>query len=105
MSLFHLSGGNTTISGTLDSNPGQDFAIQCFLTDGAPASGHGEGSLLLDTTTATTNANGDGSFSCVSSFPILGQIPGQTVSAAATNTATGDTSEFSENELATTLGP
>jgi hypothetical protein len=97
--------GDTIIAGTLNSNPNQSFTIQCFLTDGAPASDHGEGSLLLDTTAATTDASGDGGFVCVSSLPILGQIPGQTVSATATNTATGDTSEFSENKLVPGPGP
>jgi hypothetical protein len=96
--------GDTTISGRLDSNPSQDFVIQCFLTNGAPASGYGEGSRLLNTTTVSTNANGNGRFSCVSSFPMLGQISGQMVSVAATNVATGDSSEFSKNKFFTT-GP
>ena len=96
---------NTIIAGTINSNPNQSFTIQCFLTDGAPASDHGEGSVLLDTKAATTDANGDGGFVCVSSNPILGQILGQTVSATATNTATGDSSEFSENEPVPGPGP
>jgi hypothetical protein len=44
--------------------------------------------------TITTNANGDASFRCVSPVP----QPGHTVTATATNTTTGDTSEFSLNE-------
>jgi len=91
--------GDTFISGTLNSTPSLDFVVQCFLTDGASVSDHGEGSVLLDTTVVTTDANGDGDFFCISSNPILGQIPGQTVSATATNIlTTGDTSEFSENK-------
>ena len=89
---------DTFISGELNSTPSQDFVVQCFLTDGASVSDHGEGSLLLDTTVATTDANGDGDFFCISSNPILGQVSRQTVSATATNIlTTGDTSEFSLN--------
>ena len=97
---------DTFVSGTLNSNPNQSFTIQCFLTDGASVSDHGEGSVLLDTTAATTDANGDGGFFCISSNPILGQVPGQTVSATATNIlTTGDTSEFSENKPVPGPGP
>jgi hypothetical protein len=99
------STGDTTISGTLKSNPNQTYDIQCFLAAQPPAvpdpSGHGEGQFLMDQETVQTDANGDGSFSC--SSPIL-QV-GQVVSATATNTSgtangtsRGDTSEFSENE-------
>jgi hypothetical protein len=99
----------TTISGTLNSTPStaplaQDFVVQCFLTDGAPASAHGEGSVLLDSVITSTNVNGNARFSCVSSRPLLGQVPGQTVSATATSIVTGDTSEFSRNKAITT-GP
>jgi len=90
--------GVTTIPGTLNSNPSQSYTIQCFLTGGPDPSGHGEGSFLLDTVAATTDANGDGNFTCTSSLAIIGQLPNPTVSATATNTATDDTSEFSENE-------
>ncbi|MDQ4043151.1 MAG: hypothetical protein M3118_04970 [Actinomycetota bacterium] len=87
--------GFTTIEGTLNSNPSQNFLIQCFLTDEAAASSHGEGSILLDTTSRATDAGGDTSFQCDSQVPEAGQ----TVTATATNTVTGDTSEFSENEI------
>jgi hypothetical protein len=91
--------GDTTISGELRSNPGQDFAVQCFLTDGTHGSGHGEGLLLLETTVASTSANGRVNFSCVGSSP----TSGQTVTATATNVLTGDTSEFSRNSTVTTV--
>ncbi|MGH3145206.1 MAG: hypothetical protein ACRDTR_05330, partial [Rubrobacter sp.] len=42
------SSGLTTISGKLNSDPSQDFTIQCFLTTNrTPASAYGEGSRLL----------------------------------------------------------
>ena len=96
--------GQTTISGRLNSNSAQDFVVQCFLTGGAPASDHGEGSRLLDTVPISTNANGRASFICESSRTLLGLQPGQTVTATATNVATGDTSEFSKNKTIT-FGP
>lgn len=87
--------GLTTISGTLNSNPNQSFVIQCFVTEpGGDPSGHGEGQLPAGQDTAvTTDAGGDVSFACVSPVP----QPGQFVTATATNTTTGDTSEFSLN--------
>jgi hypothetical protein len=60
-------------------------------------SNHGEGRTLVAQTTATTDAGGDASFTCTGTVGFL--IPGQTVTATATNTATGDTSEFSRNVL------
>jgi hypothetical protein len=89
----------TTISGRLHSNPSQDFVIQCFLSNRMDASGHGEGSRLLGTTTASTNTAGNARFSCV--LPLFGQILGQTVSATATNIVTGDSSEFSKSKAIT----
>jgi hypothetical protein len=92
------STGVTTVFGTLNTAPSLDYVVQCFLTDGAPASGHGEGSVLLDTEVVTTDANGDADFLCHSFLPQGGQVPGQTVSATATDIlTTGDTSEFSQN--------
>ena len=83
----------TTISGALNSNPSQDYTIQCFVAAPDP-SGHGEGQILVAQTTASTNAAGNVNFSCVTSFPL---VVGQTVTATATNTTTDDTSEFSQN--------
>src|SRR5215212_9904723 len=87
------SGGTTTITGTLNSTPDQTFTVQCFLTGGDAASDHVEGRTLLEQDTVTTGTDGDIGFSCDSSAPEVGQ----TVSATATNTTTGDTSEFAAN--------
>jgi CSLREA domain-containing protein len=92
-SAIRFSTGLTTISGTLNSNPNQNFTIQCFVAGPPDPSGHGEGLIPAGQTTAATNANGDGSFSCVSPIPQAGQA----MTATATNTLTGDTSEFSQN--------
>ena len=90
----NVNPGITTIIGTLTSNPSQKYTVQCFVAAPDNASGHGEGQVFVgQDTTVTTDANGDGGFSCVS--PVI-QV-GQAVTATATNTATGDTSEFSLN--------
>jgi len=93
----------TTISGRLNSDPSQVYFVECFLTDGDPASAHGEGSRLLGLTSVWFDSAGIGRFSCVSTSPLLGQVPGQTVTATATNVATGDTSEFSRNKAIVTV--
>ena len=61
--------GETIISGRPNSNPNEDFVVQRFLTNGVPASAHGEGSRLLDTTLVFTNANGNRQFTCLSRWP------------------------------------
>jgi CSLREA domain-containing protein len=99
LSATRLSTGSTIISGTLNSNPSQSFTVQCFVA--APdGSGHGEGQIPAgQDTTVTTDANGDGSFACVSSVPQAGQLVTATAtntSGTATGTAIGDTSEFSQ---------
>ena len=91
--------GFTTISGTLNSNPNQTYTIQCFVAASDP-SGYGEGRIPLAQTTATTNANGDGNFSCRSPVPLAGEQVSATAtntSGTASGTSIGDTSEFSQN--------
>jgi hypothetical protein len=87
--------GVTTISGSLNSNPNERFRIQCFVAAPDP-SGHGEGQNLVGIATATTDANGDDD-SWVCTDTTLPQV-GQQVTATATRSTTGDTSEFADNE-------
>jgi hypothetical protein len=92
----------TTIRGRLNSTPNRTFTIQCFVAGPAPdTSGHGEGQILVAQDTVTTDAGGDSdSFACISPVPQNGQA----VTATATNTTTGDTSEFALN-VGVTPGP
>jgi hypothetical protein len=91
----------TTVSGTLNSTPSQNFTVQCFLAGEIPAdadpSGHGEGvGFMAEDTDVTTNTSGDATFECGPfAFPV--SLEGKRWSATATNEATGDTSEFSAN--------
>ena len=93
-SALRATNGVTTVSGSLNSTPNREFTIQFFLAETEP-SNHGEAVFLLGATTATTNSGGDGSFS----FSTAALSPGQEVTATATNTTTGDTSEFSLNAV------
>jgi CSLREA domain-containing protein len=86
------STGLTTIAGSLNSNPSTDFTIEFFLVDPDP-SGHGEGQLFLGSRSITTDSGGDKAFS----FVTAQLAPGQAVTATATATAAGDTSEFAAN--------
>lgn len=90
------SNGVTTIAGTLNSDPGQSYRIQCFVAAPDP-SGNGEGASWLADADAQTDTNGnDSSWQCA---PGVSLPPGTPVTATATNTATGDTSEFSDNRV------
>jgi parallel beta-helix repeat protein len=88
-------GSNLTVSGTLNSTSSQTFTIQCFLASPDP-SGHGEGRSPFAEATVTTSNVGNANFSCTDNT-VGFLVPGQQVTATATNTTTGDTSEFSAN--------
>jgi hypothetical protein len=81
----------TTVTGTLNSTPNTTFRVEFFASQAADPSGFGEGQLFVGSTNVTTDGNGDASFT----FAVGGNLATQVISATATNTATGDTSEFS----------
>jgi hypothetical protein len=92
-----VSGGNTTVQGTLNSTPDRDFTLEFFENFTADPSGYGEGASYFGTTTVHTDASsGSVSFS----VPFAGySIPdGRYVTATATDQTTDDTSEFSQVE-------
>jgi len=88
---------STTLMGTLDSTANRTFVIDLYRNPVADASGYGEGHNYLGSSTLTTTGSGDGSFS----FVVSGNFAGQYFTATATDTTTGDTSEFSLAVLAT----
>lgn len=94
------STGVTTIIGTLNSTPSQEFTIQFFVAAADP-SGHGEAAFLFGTRNVITNANGDRGFV----FATSALFQGQAVTTTATNITTGDTSEFSLNRPVLPGGP
>lgn len=86
-------GGNTVISGRLNSTPNDTFRIEFFYNDVRDPSGYGEGQLFLGFTDVNTDSNGNVSFV---SPTVPGVIPaGRFVTATATKISTSETSEFS----------
>ncbi|HEX8220430.1 MAG TPA: S-layer homology domain-containing protein [Chloroflexia bacterium] len=91
-----LSGGNTLVSGTLNSRPSITYTLQFFYNPACDSSGSGEGKTLLGTAAVTTDGAGNASFNLT--LPQAAQ--GSFVSATATDDA-GNTSEFSVCKQAT----
>ena len=88
------SGGNTTVTGTLNSETGKTYRLEFFASDAADATSHGEGQSYLGTTDVTTDGGGDASFSVVLPATVTSA---QFVTATATD-PDGNTSEFSKLE-------
>jgi hypothetical protein len=78
----------TVVKGKLNSTPNTDFKVQ-FISD---PSGENEGKELLGTQSVKTDGSGNVSLTFATTKKVS---LGQNVTATATNTATGDTSEFS----------
>ena len=92
-------GFSTTVSGSLNSTASTTFRIEFFANSGGDASGYGEGQNFIGATSVTTNGSGDGSFATV----LPATIPaGQKISATATDSVAGNTSEFAQNVTVTT---
>jgi hypothetical protein len=88
-----LSGSHIQIAGTLNSTPNTTFRVELFDALACDASGFGEGAFFFGSTSVTTDANGDASFTA--DFFGTDTSIGDSITATATNMATGDTSEFS----------
>lgn len=89
---FTTSGGNSTITGTLNSTANTDFRISFYSTPQCDDSGNGEGDSYVGT--ATVHTDGSGNATINSSFPTIND---HFVTATATpgTSGTGSTSEFS----------
>jgi hypothetical protein len=99
------NGANTVVQGTLNSTAGANFDIEVFSstvcngdTGGiAQADAYGEGQTYRDADNVTTDGvTGDTTFTV--NIPV--NLTGQYITATAINTATDDTSEFSQCEAA-----
>ena len=91
----------TTIIGTLNSTPYTPFTIQFFSNSTADPSGYGEGKTYLG---ELTNQFTQGNMAFFTATLNLGIGPGQYVTATATDPG-GNTSEFSQDVLATYINP
>ena len=85
------SASSTVITGTFNSTPSETFHLEFFASPTANASGYGEGKTYLGSTSVTTDASGNASFSVT--VPV-GNLAGQVLSATATDPG-NNTSEFS----------
>lgn len=81
-----------SISGTLNSTASTTFRVEFFASSSVDGSGHGEGQRYLGFATVTTDGSGNASFSQSLSASV---VAGEVITATATNSATGNTSEFS----------
>ncbi len=86
------SGASTLIEGSLQSAPNQMYSIEFFSSTQCDASSFGQGERYLGHTTLTTDASGDASFSVTL---LEATLVGEVITATATRTSTGETSEFS----------
>ena len=78
------SGGETVISGTLNSTANSTFAIDLYSSPTCDPSGNGQGKNYLGSTSVTTDGSGNGTFSAnLSAAP----IPGYVFAATATDAA------------------
>ena len=93
-----VTAGVTTLRGTLNSTANATFALDFFANTAADPSGYGEGESYLGSTSVTTNGSGNVTFT----FGAGSGLGGKAFTATATNTATGDTSEFSQAFVDTT---
>jgi Lectin C-type domain len=85
-----VSGGTTTVQGTLRSTPSTSFVIDFYNNLSCDASGNGEGQTWVGSITQSTDATGNLPFSAT----IGGLAEGTLMTAVATSAADG-TSEFS----------
>jgi trimeric autotransporter adhesin len=86
-----VSGGTTTITGTLNTLANADIRIEFFSNDAADGSGNGEGQTFL--TAITTSTDGSGNYTI--NEAIAQDLTGKFITATVTRVTTGDTSEFS----------
>ena len=93
-------GPSTQVTGNLDSSPNSTFIVDFYFNTQLNASGRGEGELYLGSTTVTTDANGDATFSAANLPPVSA---GGFLTATATDEM-GNTSEFSDTAVTQATG-
>jgi hypothetical protein len=92
-----VSGGGTTVSGTLTNTPGHTFRIEFFANAAPDPSGSGDGQTFLGAVEVTTDST-TGSAAFTAALP--GLPAGQDyLSATATDLTTNDTSAFGRDGL------
>ena len=101
LTMATSSGGNTIITGSLDSTASSTFRVEFFSNPACDPSGFGQGQTFLGSTLVTTDGACNGPISVT--VPVA--VPaGQVITATATN-ATNSTSEFSQCVTVVSAGP
>ena len=88
----HSDWNTLGVDGILESTPDSAYSVELFASPACDPSGFGEGDVFLGALMLTTDASGLGAFNAVFNTMIPA---GWVVTATATDTATGSTSEFS----------
>ncbi|MFN0207438.1 MAG: hypothetical protein ACKVS6_14125 [Planctomycetota bacterium] len=94
------SGNSLRILGTLNSTPSTLFTVEFFASPQVDVSGYGEGRDFLGSVVVTTDASGNAALDVLLAAPVT---VGSVISATATATISGSTSEFSAS--VTVAGP
>ncbi len=84
--------GAVHITGSLNSTPNRAFVVEFFASPSCDASGNGEGARYLGAVDVSTDEAGIAGIDTALSVSVA---PGEFVTATATDTTTGNTSEFS----------
>jgi parallel beta-helix repeat protein len=92
-------GGGTIVEGSFNSLPNGTYSLDFYRNINEDFSGYGQGQVYLGGVSVTTSGSGNASFAYTN---WSGNYSGQYISATAT-AATGDSSEFSADMLATNL--
>ncbi len=90
--VFNLPTGGVIVNGMLTSEPNQPYKIEFFASQDCDLSAFGEGSVYLGNAQGLANGAGQMPFGANLELGVPG---GWTITATATNTITGATSEFS----------
>jgi len=85
-------GGSISISGMLDSIPNSEFRVEFFASPQCDPSGYGEGEVFLGYSTVQTNAAG---IATINANVPSNAPAGWVITSTATQTESGNTSEFS----------
>jgi parallel beta-helix repeat protein len=91
------NGSTVSVNFTFNSLPNVTFRLQFYNNTVPDPSGFGEGELFLGETTVTTDGAGNAAGIAMLPLQSLNFVTLPFVSSTATNTSTGDTSEFSNN--------
>ena len=92
LAIAESSGDRLALRGALNSNPDTATDLDFYASATCDPSGHGEGERYLGSASVTTDANGDAAFDVTLNPPA---VPGHVITATATSTELGNTSEFS----------